>query len=256
MKLMLTLLVTLMTAMASASVTLTEYVYFDGETELSGFIAYDESHDHPRPGVLIIHQWMGPSDHETEVAKRLAEKGYFAFVADIYGTGIRPQNSQEASAEAGKYRGNPELFRQRLAIGLDEMKRMDQVDESRTAAIGYCFGGGGVLELARAGAEVNGVVSLHGGVTTQIPAEAGKVNAKVLVLHGADDPLVPDEDVQAFADEMRAAQVDWTLIGYGGAVHSFTDKKANNPGVSMYDETADRRSWQAMNQFFEELFEE
>jgi dienelactone hydrolase len=190
-------------------------------------------------------------------ADMLAGLGYVALAADVYGQGIRPANVKEASEQATIYYSDRELFRARLQAGLDELKRHPQVDPDRVAVIGYCFGGAAALELARSGADIAGAVSFHGNLDTPLPAAAGDIRGKVLVCHGAIDPYVPAEQVQAFVDEMEAAGVDYQLIMYAGAVHAFTQKGAgDDPSQgAAYQAAADRRSWRHMQDFFAELFE-
>jgi dienelactone hydrolase len=230
--------------------------YRDGDVVLEGVLAWDDAVSGPRPGVLIVHQWMGVSANERMRAEQLAALGYVAFAADVYGKGVRPANPQEAGTLAGTYKGDRALLRSRVAAGLAELKRQPLVDGRRTAAIGYCFGGTAVLELARSGADVAGVVSFHGGLDSPAPADGKNVRAKVLVLHGADDPWVPAADIAAFQQELRAGGVDWQMVYYSGAVHSFTQKEAgsDNSRGAAYNERADRRSWQAMRDFFAEIF--
>ena len=230
--------------------------YKQGDTVLEGYLAYDSSIKGKRPGVLIVHQWKGLTDYEKKRAEMLAKLGYSVFALDIYGKGIRPQSSQEAGAQAGRYKNNRDLLRARAQAGLAVLQKHELTDPKRVAAIGYCFGGTTVIELARGGADIAGVVSFHGGLDSPHPEDGRNIKCKVLALHGADDPNVPAKDLAAFEDEMRQAKVDWQLVKYGGAVHSFTDWNAgNNParGVA-YNEEADRRSWQAMKQFFAEIF--
>ena len=233
--------------------------YAHEDVDLEGYLALPpetESGSGERgPGVLIVHAWKGLGDHERETAKRLAALGYVAFALDVYGAGIRPETAQQAGAQAGKYRGDRALFRARMRCGLDWLKAHPRVDADRTAAIGFCFGGGGVLELARSGADVRGVVSFHGNLDTPNPADAKSIRGSVLVLHGADDPHVPAEQVAAFTSEMRAAKVDWQLVAYGGAVHAFSDPGAGNDPSrgAAYDEKAARRSSEAMLAFFREI---
>jgi dienelactone hydrolase len=224
---------------------------------LEGYLAWDDAVAGLRPGVLVVHQWMGLSDNERMRADMLAGLGYVALAADVYGRGVRPRDVDEARQEAGRYYGDRELFRARLAAGLAELRRQPQVDGSRVAAVGYCFGGGGVLELARAGADLAGVVSFHGSLDTPLPAAAGDVRAKILVCHGAVDPYVKPEAVHGFLEEMEAAGVDYQLIMYSGAVHAFTQKGAGDDPSrgAAYDAAADRRSWRAMQDFFGEIFE-
>jgi dienelactone hydrolase len=231
--------------------------YKQDGTVLEGFVAYREDIKGKVPGVVVVPDWMGVSDHYKSIAKKLADLGYVVFVADIYGKGVRPKNAQEAATEANKYRGNDRsLMRARIKAALDELKKSGKVDTSRIAAMGYCFGGTVVLELARSGADIAGVVSFHGGLSTPTPEDAKNIKAKVLVLHGADDPNVPPAEVAAFQEEMRRGNVDWQMIFYGDAVHSFTTPAAGNDkskGVA-YNEKADKRSWEAMKSFFKEIF--
>ena len=230
--------------------------YKDGDTTLEGVIVFDDAVKTKRPGVLIVHQWMGLSGYEKKRAEMLAQLGYVAFCADIYGKGVRPATVPEAGAQAGKYKRDRALLRSRVNAGLAALKKSELVDTKRVAAIGYCFGGTTVIELARSGAELSGVVSFHGGLDSPTPADGKNIKSKVLACHGADDPYVPAKDVAAFESEMRDNKVDWQLIAYGGAVHSFTQPMAGNDNSkgAAYNERADKRSWEDMNQFFGELF--
>jgi dienelactone hydrolase len=190
-------------------------------------------------------------------AEQLAALGYVAFAADIYGKGVRPATPELSGKEAGKYRGKDRgPMRARAAAGLATLAGFPQVDASRLAVIGYCFGGTAALELARSGAQVLGTVSFHGGLDTPVPADALKIRGKVLVLHGADDPHVPPEQVASFQQEMRLAKVDWEMVYYGGAVHSFTNPDSgNDPSKgAAYNKAADKRSWEQMKLFFAEIF--
>jgi dienelactone hydrolase len=229
--------------------------YKDGDTVLEGYLAYDEAH-RQKPGVLIVHQWKGLGDYEKKRAEMLAKLGYVAFAVDIYGKGIRPQDAQAAAAEAGKYKQNRALLRQRVQAGLLTLQTRKLADPNHIAAIGYCFGGTTVIELARSGANIAGIVSFHGALDSPTPEDGKNIKCKVLALHGADDPFVPAKDVAAFEDEMRQAKVDWQLVKYGGAVHGFTDWNAGNDNSKgmAYNEKADHRSWQDMQQFFAEIF--
>ncbi len=230
--------------------------YKQGDQVLEGYLAWDDAATGPRPGVLVVHDWTGLGDYAKLRARKLAELGYIAFAADIYGKGIRPATPQEAGAQVGIYKKNPKLMRERVCAGLDVLCRQPLCDPKRVAAIGYCFGGTCVLELARSGADVAGVVSFHGGLATANPADAKNIRGKVLVLHGGDDPHVPPKEVQAFEDEMRSAGVDWQLVVYGGAVHAFTNPAAGSDKSrgAAYNAAADRRSWQATRAFFGEIF--
>jgi dienelactone hydrolase len=175
--------------------------------------------------------------------------------AAVYGKGVRADNPKDAAALAGKYKGDRPLLRARINAALDYFRQSPRVDAKKIAAIGYCFGGTTVLELARSGAEVAGVVSFHGGLNTPTPADAKNIKAKVLACHGADDPFVPDTEVLAFQKEMRDAKVDWHLVSYGNAVHSFTDKNAGNDNAkgAAYNAVADARSWAEMKNFLAEV---
>lgn len=248
---------TLLTASAVMAEIKTKTIDYevDGVT-CEGFLAYDDAVAKPRPGVLIIHQWKGVTDYEKERAKQLAELGYVAFVADIYGKGVRPNDTKEASALAGKYKGDRKLFRQRLQGALETLKSQPQTALDQLAAMGYCFGGTGALEVARSGADVKGVISFHGGLGTPSPEDAKAIKGKVLVLHGADDPYVPPEEVAAFKKEMEDAKVDYEFVAYPGAVHSFTMKSAgsDNSTGSAYNADADEKSWVALQAFLRKLF--
>lgn len=229
--------------------------YRDGDTVLEGFVAWDDAKTQPQPGVVVVHQWLGLGGYERKRAQMLAELGYVAFCADIYGKGIRPVSPAEAGKLAGQYKSDRPLLRRRVNVALAALKARPQCNPTKTAALGYCFGGTTVLELARSSAETLGVVSFHGGLGTPTPEDAKQSKARVLALHGADDPFVPPAEVTAFEQEMRAGGVDWQLVAYGGAVHSFTDWNATGAMKgAQYNEKADRRSWAAMQAFFAELF--
>ena len=232
--------------------------YKQGDTVLEGYVVYDETKTTKRPAVLIVHDWMGPGEFVHEKALLMAKLGYVAFVADIYGKGVRPKDMNEAAAQAGKYKADRNLLRLRAKAALDYLRGVKYVDTRRIAAIGYCFGGTTVLEIARSGQDIAGVVSIHGGLDT-LPGETngGKnISAKVLVLNGADDPYSPPDVVNAFQDEMRRAGADWQIVMYGCAVHSFTNPKAggDNSKGAAYNEKADKRSWTALMDFFDEIF--
>jgi dienelactone hydrolase len=240
---------------APVSIETTVIAYRHGDVELEGYLAAPKDVDAKRPGVLVVHAWMGLGGHERESAEALAHDGFVALALDMYGKGIRPKNRAEAAKQAGIYRGDRALMRARAKAGLDRLREDPRVDRARVAAIGYCFGGGTVLELARSGADVRGVVSFHGNLDTPDPADAKAIRAKVLVLHGAADPHVPPTQVEAFRQEMEKAGVDWQLTMYGGAVHAFTHRDAGNDPSrgAAYHERAATRSWAAMRAFFGEV---
>lgn len=205
------------------------------------------------PGVLVVHDWLGVTDYVRMRCDMLARLGYAAFAADVYGAEVRP-TPEEAPAVAGGFYRDRELWRTRLTSALDLLLADPAVDPHRTAAIGYCFGGSAVLELARTGAAVGAVVSFHGGLLTGPPGEAARIVAKVLVLHGAADPVAPDEAMLAFENDLRTApSVDWQLVSYANAMHAFTIPDANAPQHgAQFDPTAERRSWVAMKDFLAE----
>lgn len=229
--------------------------YADGETTLKGYLAYDDALDGPRPGVVVIHEWYGLNDYAKRRANQLAELGYVAFAADMYGDGRVGANREEAQRLAGSVRGTPAM-RRRAVLAFDTLKAQPNVDPARIAAIGYCFGGTGVLELAYSGAPVAGVVSFHGGLA--LPGEADSIQAKILILAGADDRASAPEAVGAWQAAMNEKGADWQFVAYSGAVHAFTNPAAgNNPAAgAAYHEAADKRSWEHMRVFFAELFGE
>jgi dienelactone hydrolase len=241
---------------AIAAVKTETVEYKLGSQTLKGFVAYDDAVTVKRPGVLVVPEWWGLDDYAKARAQQLAELGYVAFAADYYGDGKTTTQANDAAAMATPVRSDPGKFRALGEAALKELKARPEVDPQKVAAIGYCFGGAAVLELARGGGDVLGVVSFHGALATQAPAKVGAVKAKVLACHGADDPMVKPEEVAAFMSEMKEAAVDYSIIAYGGAQHSFTNTRAdshNIPGIK-YDEKADKRSWEAMKVFFAELF--
>jgi len=243
---------------ANAKLVTETVEYKHGDVALEGYIAYDDAVKGNRPGVIVVHEWMGLNPYAKKRAEQLAALGYVGFAIDMYGKGVRAGDAKEAAALSGIYRNDRKLMRSRANSALEFFRKHPLVDKRLIAAIGYCFGGTVVLEMARGGADLAGVVSFHGGLDTPNPADAKNFKGKVLVLHGADDPLVPKDQVLAFWDEMRKAGADWQMVAYGGAVHSFTNPdsgKDPSKGVA-YNEKADRRSWEVMSLFFEEVFEE
>jgi len=255
-KLILAIIIITFSMKAKSEIVTKEIEYKDGTTILQGYLAYDNSNSDLRPGILIVHQWKGLTDYEKKRAKELAELGYVAFALDIYGKDVRPSTSDEAGKEATKYYSDRNLYRERLNSGLSELMKQENVNKNEIAAIGYCFGGSGVLELARSGAEIRGVMSFHGGLSTPTPEDAKNIKCKISVQHGAIDPFVPEEEVIAFKKEMEDAKVDYVLTEYSGAVHAFTMEGAGNDPTkgAAYNLNADKRSWEAMKAFFKEIF--
>jgi dienelactone hydrolase len=254
--LVLLLIILSIAATAEAAVKTKAIEYKQGETLLEGYLAWDDATSTTRPGVLVVHEWTGINNHIRQRTEMLAKLGYVAFAADIYGKGIRPTEPSDAARIAGIYKSDRALMRARARAGLSELKKQKLVDPHRLAAIGFCFGGTTVLELARDGADLNGVVSFHGGLSTPTPQDAKDIKGKVLALHGADDPFVKADEVAAFQFEMKKAAVDWQFVSYGNAVHSFTNAAAgtDNSKGAAYNEKADRRSWETMKLFFAEIF--
>jgi len=234
--------------------------YKDGDAICKGYLAYDDAVSGPRPGVLIVPEWWGLTEYPKERAKQLAGLGYVAFVADMYGEGKTTDDPAEAGKLAGALKPNPARFRARTKAALDTFRSVGPttggLDPTKVAAIGYCFGGSAVLELARSGENVAGVVSFHGGLASTAPAKAGEVKAKVLVCNGAADAFVKPEEVAGFEKEMKDAGVDAKVINYEGAVHAFTNPDADRhkiPNIA-YNEKADKESFEAMKTFFLDLF--
>jgi dienelactone hydrolase len=231
--------------------------YKQADTTLEGYFAEPPDAKGKAPGILIVHDWMGVATYSKERADQLAKLGYVALVADIYGKGVRPDGPAAAAKLAGIYKNDRALFRKRLLAGLDQLKQHPHVGSANIAAIGYCFGGTGVLELARTGAPVKGVVSFHGGLDSTNPDDGKNIKARVLILHGADDPHVSADGIAAMTKEFNAAGVDWQMISYSGAVHSFSNPHAgtNTASGNAYDAKSDKRSWEHMMTFFRELFD-
>ncbi len=228
----------------------------DGEA-FEGLLIYDDSISSPRPGLLMVPDWLGVSENSAKQAALIAGDKYVVFMADMYGKTVRPANAEEAKAAAGTVRADRALMRKRAQAAVEVLKaQASQValDAGKLGAIGFCFGGGSVLELARSGAPLQGFVSFHGNLDTPNPADARNIKAPVLVLHGADDPSVPPAQVEVFIAEMKAAKTDWQLVSYGGAVHSFTNPQANVPGSNQYHPQVAARAYRAMNDLFDEVF--
>lgn len=244
------------TAAASAQgITERTVEYTHEGTTLEGKLFMPESGG-PVPLVLVIHDWNGPDEYEFKRGRMIAELGYAGFVVDVYGKGVRPANPGESAQQAGKYRADRALMRGRLIAALETAREFEGVDPDRIAAMGYCFGGGAALELARSGANILGAVSFHGNLDTPNSADANNIKASILVLHGAIDPFVSPASIEAFTKEMNEAGVDYQFISYSGAVHSFTEPNAGDDPSrgAAYDAKADARSWEALKAFLAEIF--
>ena len=230
--------------------------YQDGDTQLEGYVAFDETISGPRPAVLIAHDWTGRRDFATGKAQEIAGLGYVGFALDMYGKGVFGADGdvEGNSALMNPLAGDRAALRARMNAALGAVRGLAEVDASKVGAMGYCFGGMCVLELARAGADVGGVISIHGIFSPgEVPNET--ISAKVLCLHGQDDPMVPPEQVLAFENEMSTAGADWQVHAYGGTMHAFTNPGANDPGFgTVYNPDADRRATQSIQNFFDEIF--
>lgn len=233
-----------------------------GNERFSGYLVYADEDDDKRPGLVMVPNWMGVTDAAVERAKAIAGDDYVVLVADVYGEGVRPKDGSEAGKLAGGLRGEDRgPLRARMQAALDTLKAQAgsaPLDASRVGAFGFCFGGSAALELARAGVDVAGVVSLHGGLAPGAKSSAAtSIPASVLVLNGADDKAVSDADIVAFEHEMDAAKADWQFVDFSGAVHCFAEPSAGNDPASncRYDERAAKRAYRMMDDFFEERFD-
>ncbi|WP_428353601.1 dienelactone hydrolase family protein [Methyloprofundus sp.] len=229
--------------------------YLDGDTLLQAFFAYDDAIDERKPAVLIAHTWGGRDEFVNNKAKQLAKLGYVAFALDMYGQGILGTSPEENAALMQPFIDDRQKLQQRINAALYAVRLLPWVDDSKVAAIGFCFGGLCVLDLARMGADLKGVVSFHGLLNEPQSKTTQPVVAKVLALHGHDDPMASDALVSTFCQEMTDLQVDWQLHQYGNTVHAFTNPLANAPALgTVYKKTADTRSWQSMKNFLAEIF--
>ncbi|MGE0434026.1 MAG: dienelactone hydrolase family protein [Planctomycetota bacterium] len=239
----------------------TEVVTYEaGGVQCKGFVAYDKARKGKRPGVLVVHEWWGQTDYPRNRCRMLAALGYVAFAVDMYGEGKLGENPEEAGKLATGVFSDMANAKARFTVAHEWLKNNEMCDADHIAAIGYCFGGGIVLAMARAGEDLDGVVSFHGMLATETPAKAGEVKAHVLVCHGADDQFVPAEQVEAFKKEMSDAGVDMKFIAYPDSTHAFTNPEATAKGKEFgipvaYNEAADKKSWEDMKMFFHELFE-
>lgn len=230
--------------------------YTSNGTTLEGFVAYDDAKKGPLPGILVVPDWMGLGAFPEEKAKKLAKEGYVAFAVDVYGKGIRPHDTKQASSMMSKYTNNRPLLRERMRSAFDQLVAMKDVDPHKIVVMGYCFGGTAALELARSGAPLAGTVVFHGGLSNPTPEDAKEIKGKVLVMQGADDPIVGPSEVNAFKDEMQKAGIDMTFIAFPDAVHAYTNPAAGNDkskGIA-YNADADKKSWAEFEKFLKKLF--
>lgn len=247
-------------ASAQAGVVTEEVSYQGDGITMKGYVAYDDSIKGKRPGVLVVHEWWGHNDYARKRARMLAKMGYTALAVDMYGDGKTADHPKQAGAFSGAVKANMAGATQRFDAARKTLVAHKTVDGARLAAIGYCFGGGIVLEMARRGQDLKGVASFHGSLGTQAPAKVDQVKAKVLVMNGAADPFVKPESIDAFHQEMKAAGVDYKFINYPGAVHAFTNPAATANGEKFgiplkYDPKADKQSWRELGKFLKSIFQ-
>lgn len=242
-------------AAAQTNAQVKPVAYTEGAQKLAGFAIAPAKPLKQKPGVLILPAWFGINQHTKDVAQKLSAMGYHAFIADIYGEGNYPTTPQQAGEQSGYYKNNPKLYQNRINAALKELIKSG-ADANNIVVIGYCFGGTGALEAARAGMNVKGVVSFHGGVGKDAARPNNEIKPRILVLNGADDKYVPKKDIEAFENEMREGKADWQFINYANAVHAFTEKEAGNDNSkgAAYNEKANKRSWEHFSLFLNELF--
>src|SRR5213592_4588065 len=241
----------------NAKVKTREIEYRQDGTVLQGFIAWDDAQRGKRPGVLVVHEWWGHNEHARNQARRLAEAGYVGFALDMFGKGKVTTHPQDAQAFVAEVTKDPAVLAARFNAALEQLKRDPHVDTTKIAAIGYCFGGAVVLDMARTGAPLAAVATFHGALATKTPAQPGKIKARILVLAGGADPFVPPEQIDAFKREMQAAGAHFEVIAYPGAKHGFTNPNAAQYGMEQlaYNAAADKGSWAAMLKLFKEVLQ-
>lgn len=258
-KLIVILLFGLALPMAHAKVVSRVVHYHAGDTKLTGFLAYDTKFKGKRPGVLVVHEWWGQNAYARKRAVMLAKLGYVAFALDMYGNGKTATHPKDAGRFAGMVRKNMPLARARFMAALEQLKADPHTEKDKIAAIGYCFGGGIVLQMARQGIDLRGVASFHGSLATNSPAKPGAIKARIMVFNGEDDPFTTAAQIAAFKQEMQHAGAHYEFINYPGAKHSFTNPGATALGKKFnlplaYNAKADKDSWAKMQVFFKQIF--
>ncbi len=253
------LLLALTVTLGRAEIVSEEITYTSGDDTLKGYIAYSSDSDQKRPGVLVVHEWWGHNPYARQRARMLAELGYTALAVDMYGDGKLAEHPEDAGKFASQIRANMKLGTARFEAARKTLAAHPMTDPDKIAAIGYCFGGAVVLQMARSGMDLDAVVSFHGSLGTETPAENGSVKARILICHGADDPFVSDEEISAFKEEMSTAGADFRFVAYEGAVHSFTNPEADSFGKKFnlplaYHAGADAQSWRDMQVLLKEAF--
>jgi len=249
-----------MSSAAHAAVVVKDVTYKEGDTTYKGVLAYDDAMKEKRPGMIVVHEWWGITQHVRDYTKELAAKGYTALAVDMYGNGKTADNPKDAGELSGAVMNNPDVMKARFDAGKKFLLSQPSVDPKRVGALGFCFGGGVVLNMARMGEDLPGVASFHGSLGTKNPAKAGAVKSRMLVMNGADDPFVKPEAIDAFKKEMDAAKVNYKFINYPGAVHAFTNPEATAKGQQFklplaYNKDADEKSKAEMLRFFSEIFD-
>lgn len=255
-KLLLGMVLVIVSGSVSAKVVSETIEYKDGDVTLKGEIYYDDAMDGKRPGVLVVHEWWGLNDYAKKRAEMLAEMGYVAFAADMYGDNKVTTHAKDAGAWKNQITSNVEAWQNRANLGLDVLKNHKLTDNDKTAAVGYCFGGATVIQMAYAGSDVNGVVSFHGSLPAASESQAKSIKTDILIAHGNADSFVPAEQVSAFRAALDNAGVNYQFNDYDGAKHAFTNPGAGEYGIEAlaYNEEADKRSWQTMQDFFAKIF--
>ncbi|MGF1644518.1 MAG: dienelactone hydrolase family protein [Thiotrichales bacterium] len=241
---------------AVAAVKSEKIEYRHGDTQLTGYLYYDDAQQGARPGIMVVHEWWGLNDYVRKRAEMLAELGYVAFAADMYGTGKATEHAAEAKGWMQQITANQAEWQARAMSGLEQLKKNPLVDPAKTAAIGYCFGGSTVMQMVYAGADLKGVASFHGSLPPPSEEQGKNIRSRIFIAHGAADAMVPPERVQQFQTALDQAGADWQFVSYGGAKHGFTNPGADKLGMDAlaYDESADKRSWAQMQLFLKEIF--
>ena len=257
----LTAILLFMTSMAQAEVQGKEVTYSANGTLLKGYIAYDDAIQGKRPGVLVVHEWWGLDDYARNRARMLAQSGYIALALDMYGEGKQAHHPDDAGKFAGELAKNLPLAKTRFEAAMEYLRQQKNVDAKNIAALGYCFGGSVVLQMARLGEDLKGVVSFHGNLATAHPAQPGEVKARIISFTGTDDPMIPAEQVAAFRQEMEKAGADYKVVTFAGAKHSFTNPAADEHGRKFnlplaYDAAADKASWSETEKFLAGVFKQ
>jgi dienelactone hydrolase len=256
-KLLMLVLSALLLATSVQAKVITEAVtYTEAGEEYTGYVSYDNAIKGKRPGVMVVHEWWGLDDYAKRRTEMLAKLGYVAFAVDMYGTGKVTDSADQAKEWMTEVTADVEWWRERAMAGIRYLKNHKLVDANRIAAIGYCFGGGTVIQLAYSGLDINGIVSFHGSLPVADESAFGKIKTRMLIAHGNADPFIPREIVTKFQDTLDKADADWNMITYGNVLHSFTNPKSDSRGMAAlkYDKQADEHSWQAMQHFFKDIF--